>query len=708
MRSSSTPIALVALLAAGAALVALRGPARHTPPRPLSVEARLAEGWITRAGSPPVADEIEIEHDRRPGLRLRSPGAWSVPFRLPGRGRLRLAWQVAPPEARVSLLLRLHRARRSESIREERHGGGRGWSELEVSLEGDRAERAELELVLTGEPADVALSTPALLAAGARGPAPLVLFYLIDCLRADHVGAYGYPRPTTPHLDALARDGVLFEDVWACASWTKPAVGCLFTSRTGPGHGARTLDDALDPDLPTLATVFSAAGYATAAFVANPFVSARAFGLARGFDRVQLAADSRARRNINALEADAVHLHRALVPWLAARAGQRAMVYAHSLDLHAEYRPRPPFTRLFVPPAGPARDLDLYDTELRANDHWLGELLAWLRKRGLYDEALIVVTADHGEEFGESGTWRHGRSLGQALLRVPLVIKLPGGAHRGRRVSAPVSSLDLAPTLLDLAGLSRPAGFEGLSQRPLIEGRAGPPARTFFAEQLSPKEMLYAARDARYKAVQQFLPRPSRRLFDLRADPAEKHDLSEAAPLAARALLRELDAWIAAGQQGYHVAFAPAREPAEVRLEARLAGPGALADVQRFAVELGETLELSADKRELRYRFRLGERARHVVLRTEPADARVRLDLFRGARPFDGAEVRLGAAGAPLERLPLEARAEALGVAPAAVGRLLEKVTSGVRVFHLGARARAPASLDPQLRESLRALGYLH
>lgn len=702
---------LTLLCAAGAIVASSRGSVSLSGRATLARVGWLApEGgaaWAVRAGRASHFAPADAARERRVALRVQSPGSWSAPVSPPPHGRLRFGFSVEPPEARVSLLVRLERERGGELLARAEATGERGWQTVDVDLSRFAGERAELEITLAGEPASVALSAPELLAPAAPGPAPHVLVYVVDCLRADHVGAYGYARPTTPHFDALARHAVVFEQAWSCASWTKPSVACLLTGLPGVRHGARTLDDALDPGVTTLAEVFGRAGYASAAFVDNPFVSAASFGLTRGFDSVRQAPAAPGRRNVNSLEGDAFKLQRALAPWLLAHADRRFLLYAHSIDLHAEYRPRPPFTRLFTRPGAAPRDVDLYDAELRANDEAFGRLVALLRRVGLYERTLIVLTADHGEEFGEHGAWRHGHTLNQGLLQVPLIVKLPGPTRAGRRVADPVSNVDVLPTLLDLAGLPRPAGVEGRSLRPLVEGRARAARRTIFAEQLSPHEALYAARDARYKAVQQLLPRPARRLFDLSRDPHERHDLSAAPPAAAGALLRELDGWVAGAQAGWHVALASGAPPGEMTL--RVQTEARIVDAQRFALEQGETFALSADGRRLEYRFRVGARPRHVVVRTEPATAPLRLQLLRDGRALPADAIGLGAAQTRPVSLPLDLDWTKAQAPATRVVELLEASAPLARIWYLAARlpdSRAP--LDPELQAHLRALGYLH
>ncbi|HET8648232.1 MAG TPA: sulfatase, partial [Vicinamibacteria bacterium] len=421
-----------------------------------------------------------------------------------------------------------------------------------------------------------------------------------------------YPRPTTPHLDALARESVLYEHVYACASWTKPSVACLFTSLYPVFHGAQTVDDVLAPDRVTLAEALRGSGYQTGAFIANPFVATRSFGLARGFDRVvQMLAQPQG-VNINTLEADAADITREASAWLAQHAHRRFFLYLHSLDLHADYRPRPPFDAQFLSPerTGAERERDLYDNELAYNDRELGRLMEALKREGLYDRTLVAVTADHGEEFGEHGTFRHGRSLYDSLLHVPLLLKLPGSRHGGRRVAALASNIDIAPTVLAAAGLPGPAGFRG-SVLPLAaaDGSEAPSERRYvFAEQLSPKEVLYAARDARFKAIHQLIPRTQALLFDVGADPGELRNLLPRPPAEARPVMQELLGFTQLGQEGYHLSVGDPDPRAWVTVEA--ATDDRFADVSRFSMDLEESLRFAPDRRRVEYRFLAGDSPR--------------------------------------------------------------------------------------------------
>jgi arylsulfatase A-like enzyme len=656
-----------------------------------------AEAWQAVAGAPPLAGDIELERDRRRGVTLTVPGRWRLALDVPDGGRLRFALQADPALAGGQLAWRTPGG---GLLARQRLPEGPAWRDADLDLGALPAGPAVLELAASGPPGRLHLGELRVLRREAD-PRPNVVLYVIDCLRADHVGAYGYARRTTPRLDALAREGVLFEDVTACAAWTKPSTACLFTSRPATEHGAQTVDDRLDEAHVTLAEAFGAAGYSTAAFVDNPFVSSRSFGLAQGFDRVAQVARAARGANINDLEAEAVHLTRRADGWLRRHSDERFFAYVHSLDLHAAYRWRPGFSGRFAR-RETATELDLYDGELAANDAQLGALADLLRGRGLLGRTVLAVTADHGEEFGEHGTTRHGASLFQTLLRVPLVVLAPGGP-RGLRVPAPVGNVDVAPTLLDLSGVPRPPAFSGLSLRPLMSGRPAPPGRTLVAAQLGPRNVIYAARRGRHKAVRQLLPTPARLLFDLAADPDERRDLSGEAPSEGRALLAELDQLVQRGQTGWHIIVGPPSGPG--MLELRVRASGRIEDVQRFSLDLEDRLERSGDGRSLAYRFEPEGQPRHLVLRTAPAGGALDLELRLAGRPVPPSALRVGPLLAPAPAARLEA-GQAL-VPVSGVPPLIESRDGLARVFYVAPGASPKAVIDTELEQSLRALGYI-
>jgi arylsulfatase A-like enzyme len=401
--------------------------------------------------------------------------------------------------------------------------------------------------------------------------APNVILIGVDTLRADRLSSYGYAGSQTPAIDALAAGGVRYAEMTAQASWTKPSFGTIFTSLYPSSHTATGKPHRLPQAVTTLAEVLAARGYHTGGFADNPSISA-AFGFDQGFaDYVYLEPDYlfggseaasqlalyQSLRRLWAMlggnqiypqsfyqEAATVNEH--ALEWLAANKGTRFFLFLHYMDPHDPYFEHPYNGR------GHARASDqnpdpalaptfsqLYDGEVRYLDEHLGQLFDWLRAEGLYDGALIVLTGDHGEEFQEHGGWWHGQTLYQEQIAVPLIVKYPGGAEAGRVVSDLARSLDIAPTILDVAGTPIPEAMMGRSLR----GDSEPPEYAF-AEEDHEGNVLHALRSATHKLMlaNDDNPRglPPEVLVDLAADPGEQQNLFDARPERVRILSEAL------------------------------------------------------------------------------------------------------------------------------------------------------------------------
>jgi arylsulfatase A-like enzyme len=350
------------------------------------------------------------------------------------------------------------------------------FEEFSLPLEGLGSE-ATLQFRLQGEAAagkDVALlgvSDPTIHDLDDYGRARGVVLISIDTLRRDHVSAYGYAKPTTPRLDALARAGLLCEDAVSTSSWTLPAHLSLLTSVDPGRHGGVDVDHVFNKSVPTLASLFRDAGYATRAITSHLYVSA-AYGADTGFDQLDFRYDRKAADVADlALQAlDQVgdrpfflflHFydpHTPLAPPARTRAlfpsgysGPRGGLLQHFRKL----------TRETVPPGYVDHLLALYDAEIRSVDDEIGRVLDHLRFRGLERNTLVAVTSDHGEEFLEHGAWAHEKTLYEELVRIPLIVHGPGVS--ARRETAQVSLLDVLPTLLGWAGLPVPTHAQGRS-----------------------------------------------------------------------------------------------------------------------------------------------------------------------------------------------------------------------------------------------------
>jgi choline-sulfatase len=370
----------------------------------------------------------------------------------------------------------------------------------------------------------------------ASGQGRSVLLVTLDTTRADRLGCYGHPRARTPRLDRLAAEGVRFLNAFADAPITLPSHVTLFTALYPFEHGVRNNGNfRLAERHPTLATVLRGRGYRTAAFVSS-FVLDRRYGLARGFETYDDRMES-APGPASTLEAerrgDKTAL--ALAGWLErqASAGGPFFAWLHLYDPHEPYDPPAPFRDTFAEP---------YDGEIAFTDAALGLVLDELTALGLLDRTLVAVVADHGEGLGDHGEETHSMFVYDSAIRVPLILRGPGLLPAGTEVEAPVRTIDLVPTLLDLLEVPPLATPHARSLRAVIEGRSSAPAPAVYAETYVPQlymngAPLRAVRDERYKLID--APRPE--LYDLARDPGETQDRYRDEPKVAAALRAELD-----------------------------------------------------------------------------------------------------------------------------------------------------------------------
>jgi arylsulfatase A-like enzyme len=305
-----------------------------------------------------------------------------------------------------------------------------------------------------------------------------VVLISIDTLRADRVGVYGSYRPTTPAIDALAAESVVFANAWAPWPETSGSHMSLFTSRYPSEHGVTSYLAAAPTSIELLAERLRREGYLTRAFTEDGGVWALA-GFARGF-----AAYSERRSADFVHHGEAAATFADATSWLAAHTDRSFFLFVHTYQVHEPYDPPPAYRLLFsdIPGREPLQASALnYDRETRFTDDQIGRFLATLRRLGLAERTLVIITSDHGEEFGEHGGMGHGRTLHREVLQVPLILWAPGLLLPGR-VTAPVSLLDVAPTILELLGLAADPGYRGTSLVAAARGRPTPADRPIFAE----------------------------------------------------------------------------------------------------------------------------------------------------------------------------------------------------------------------------------
>lgn len=369
----------------------------------------------------------------------------------------------------------------------------------------------------------------------AATPRTSLVLYLTDTLRADRLSAYGFEKPTSPRLEEFAREAILFEDAWAVAPWTRPAVAALLTGVRPAGAAGVNFDPGLHDGYLTLAEALRAAGYRTGAVVANHVVNERV-GFSQGFEAWNDGPST-------AYGSDAGDVVERGLRFVDGVGDQPFFLYLHTMEPHHPHQPSAAAQRLFSWPAEArprgrraVERLDiLYQGELWDNDQAFGALVDGLRARGQLQRALVVFTADHGEEFLDHGGKGHGHKLYQELLRIPLAVRLPDGAGASRS-REPVSQVDLFPSLLSLLGVAAPAS-DGRDLAARWLGRATPETAEveFVAETRLGKAEKEAIRVGNLKLIVNLdhgRTPSSRRggarleLYDLDRDPREQENLA--------------------------------------------------------------------------------------------------------------------------------------------------------------------------------------
>lgn len=406
-----------------------------------------------------------------------------------------------------------------------------------------------------------------------------VLLVSIDSLRADHLHCYGYPRETSPRMDGLAEEGVRCEIAVAPTSWTLPTHVTLLTALPPEIHGVNHNNTRLKSEAVTLAEVLWQQGYSTAGFVSGPYLAA-SYGFAQGFDHYD---DYSLVKHSNLLSHRGVSspgLYRVVRRWLErwdeAGSARPFFIFLHMWDVHYDYTPPPPYDTMFDPgyegtvtaenfelgfqvhPDMDPGDLEhiiaLYDGEIRFTDHYLGRVFDRLEQLGVYDDTIVVVTSDHGDEFFEHGNKGHDKTLYDESLLVPLIFRFPQEIPPGKVVREQVRIRDIAPTILSLAEIKAPAEFgSSLPGGTYAERDLGPVlaeeatsalvSRTAFGDL---RGALASLRTESYKLIRDLHEPAKVELYDLEADPGEQRDLLRRGvppPAEGVALAQELEAW---------------------------------------------------------------------------------------------------------------------------------------------------------------------
>lgn len=523
---------------------------------------------LARGAPPPLA----VEQD--PARLVQTAGAVRYALRVPKGAELRFTPRLHPgaagarPRFRVVLEteagsrelwardLDATSTPREERVRFDAPAGSLARLSLEIAGERMAWGIWERPRIVADEPPPPPLRRPFATAESARADLLRsrlqgldVLLIILDAARAQQFGCYGYERATTPEIDRIAREGVVFERAYAPAVYTLASMASLWTSLYPDEHGAGVEQGAKLGAAPmTLAERLETRGITAAGFVANG-MAGPAFGLARGFSHFEEVFRGHG--------AAASSFRAELLPWLEENRGRRIFAYAHYREPHFPYDAPPEVVASFGPdaplpkqaktedrfitsvnwggreltPAEQAHLVRLYDANLAYADSEIGVLRRRMGELGLWEKTVVIVTADHGEALYEhDGFVGHNQQVYEPSVHIPLIVRFPAGkGPAGARVPALVDSLDLAPTIVELFGLPRDAaaGFTGRSLLPVM---AGAPGKDVVFSRTTSERPRYMARDTRFKYIfhSRFGPQE---LYDLVEDPGETHDLSKDRPL---------------------------------------------------------------------------------------------------------------------------------------------------------------------------------
>ncbi len=682
--------------------------------------------------------------ESRPAMLTPIPHTVDVPVTVPPHGRLRVGVamldryfteDLVPLASPTRFTVTLVRPAGEETLVERTldvrdRAADRRWMAIRADLGRFAGETATLRFRVTlADDPDKPGRTfalwgrPALVDSAA--PKPNLLFVTIDALRADHLGCYGYGRPTSPALDRLAADGVRFANAYTNAPMTSPSLPQIFTSSYFPSVTAPTL----------LSALFADGVPRTKAIVHNPFLEYfLTLGARDTFDSV-LGVGWRADRIAGKAQR-----------WIEAQGDGRWALYLHFLDTHTPYRVPYPAAALFRDPqyTGPVQidfgDVDgaqhgkygakdqeqvvaLYDAALHFVDEHLGRLFDRLRARGVLDRTLVVVSADHGEELWDHGSFFHGVSLYDEQLHVPLIMRLPGGAHAGTTVTADVRSIDIVPTIADALGAPIAPEFQGESLLPVIADPAQAASREDFARASNQAfPFRFALRTPAHKLIDTLHP-AGEALFDLRADPHERTNLIDrpdmqpvAGDLRTRLARYRAPLW----ETGFQVrAVAASSDPVDLEITLSANDDQTLSSLDRVGTPPTE-FTLASDARAVTWRGPVG--AVPIGFRFDrpiqlAADGGVTVRIRANGADLPPAAIVVGDGGhppaSPFVYKEVQPRGAARYEEPPLLAAVAPTITpptdQSVRVYLWRVPSAAPASgapADAATKQRLKSLGY--
>lgn len=504
---------------------------------------RILNNLATRCKEKPFETGHEnIGGEIRTVLFVRSPSEIAYSVTVPAESPVLLFGSAAAdPRVPVLFQIALREKDREKLLFSEQRSQVREWKDYKLDLSPWAGRSVEILFRTASEEPNVGIwSNPTML--GTPPPRPNVVIYLIDALRADHLGAYGYKRNTSPRIDQFALQGTLFERAYSNGCKTKHSVPSLFSSNPITALGMWSNLSLLPESYPTLSEILQNEGYKTAAFHSGPNVgpfSGTHRGFCQLFEQQYFWNQGHARRE-SPKRTGEVLIGDSLFQWLDESFDRNFFLYIHTTDVHGPYNPPKEYFNFFSETGRPVRKSSiydppwlvnptsdartgLYDGEILYSDVQFGRFLDKLEGLGILGNTIIIFTSDHGEYFGEHGLWGHFPPPYVQGTHVPLLMVWPDGIPAGRRISSNVQLMDIMPTILDAAGEG--SGFFIMQGRSLLPLARGSDDREF-EERAVYVEGAYPG-DASIHLGQFHFITEKNLIFDLSSDPAEKNYLNE-------------------------------------------------------------------------------------------------------------------------------------------------------------------------------------
>ncbi|MET0344614.1 MAG: sulfatase [Polyangiales bacterium] len=522
------------------------------------IRGAVPEGAFAPPRLSELRTELSVKGVQRRALAVRAPGALAYYLEVPKDAKLGFGAGVAgaaPKGAKARVVITPEGGAAKELWQADL---SERWNDALVDLGAYAGKAVRLELKVDGDVGTgrAGFSRPVVLLpkqalAAPEKKAKNVVVVLIDTLRARSLKAFNpRSRVKTPVIDQLAKDGAVLDACQAPENWTKPSTASLLTGLYPATHGAKSDGAMLPKGATLLSESLKAAGFKTGSFIANGYVSDK-FGFNQGWDHYTNYI-----REHKSTEAE--NVFKEAGDWVEKNKDKRFFAYVHTIDPHVPYDPPEQFLSLYkkgeysgqVRPRKTPEQLadakrnppkvtftpedkqnlqDLYDGDVSYHDHYMGLFIERLKKLGLYDDTVFVVTADHGEEFDEHGSWGHGHSVYQELLWIPYVVRLPGVVPAGARLKQATSSMTIFPTVLEAAGVALPSTLEEQSVLGWVRGGPPPVMPVAFSDFLDDRRVIRAGR---WKLILRGL---NETFFDLESDPTEQKELDRSKhPIAAR------------------------------------------------------------------------------------------------------------------------------------------------------------------------------